>query len=58
MHHAAVTEQTADWIDWMAKNRMNRFLVTLYPAKGYKGQLYSEFKQTPGLLDAIQNEAC
>ena len=54
MHHAFVTEETADWIDWMAKNRMNCFLVTLYPAKGYKGQLYSEFKQTPGLLEAIQ----
>ena len=54
MHHNHVTEETADWIDWMAKNRMNRFLVTLYAAKGYKGQRYSAFKKTPGLLDAIQ----
>ena len=53
MQHAAVSEETADWIDWMAKNRMNRFLATLYAAKGYKGQLYSEFRRTPGLLDAF-----
>lgn len=49
-----VGERTVDWIDWMAKNRMNRFLVTLYPAKGYKGQTYAQFKSTPGLLAAIQ----
>jgi len=45
---------TADWIDWMAKNRMNRMIVTLYPAKGYKGQTYSQFRQTPGLVEAIR----
>jgi len=53
MHHNHVTEETAEWIDWMAKNRMNRFLVTLYAAKGFKGQRYAAFKKTPGLLDAI-----
>ena len=54
MHTEVVNEKTADWIDWMAKNRMNRFLVTLYAAKGYKGQPYAQFKNTPGLLAAIQ----
>lgn len=53
-HCAALDEKTIDWIDWMAKNRMNRFMVTLYAAKGYKGQDYSEFKAVPGLLDAIR----
>ena len=53
-HCAAVDEETIDWIDWMAKNRMNRFMVTLYAAKGYKGQEYSEFKSVPGLLGAIR----
>ncbi len=33
-----VSPATVDWIDWMAKNRMNRMIATLYPAKGYKGQ--------------------
>lgn len=53
-HCAAVDEKTIDWVDWMAKNRVNRFMVTLYPAKGYKGQWYREFKAVPGLLDAIR----
>lgn len=53
-HCAAVDQETIEWIDWMAKNRMNRFMITLYPAKGYKGQWYREFKAVPGLLAAIR----
>ena len=53
-HCAAVDETTIDWVDWMTKNRMNRYMVTLYPAKGYKGQWYRDFKAVPGLPDAIR----
>ncbi len=45
---------TVDWVDWMAKNRMNRMVATLYPAKGYKGQPYAQFRSVPGLLDAFR----
>ena len=53
-HTASVSEETIDRIDWMAKNRMNRFLTTLYPIKGFQGQWYHQFKKVPGLVDAIQ----